>query len=410
MRVEIIATGSELLLGEQVDTNSAYMARRLREVGLLVKYKTVVGDDEAGMVESIQIALSRSDLILIGGGLGPTLDDVTRPAVARALGRELVFQQDLLDQIEARFRAYGRPMGENNRRQAYVPEGAQPILNPVGTAPAFLVEYEGRTLISLPGVPREMEYLFEHAVLPYLRSRLSAHQIVVVRTLHTVGEGESRLDALIADLQRSTNPVFGLSAKSGQVDVRMTQISATVDDALRTLAEMEARVRERIGAWIFGADDDTLESVIAARLAEHGQTLATVELNTGGLVSSRLTLPRAKGQSDHASSPAAFVGGLVLSDPAALSKTLSVEVDSGGYAAVVVRAAQRIRAIHSATFGLAVMLTTADDGSLRMYAGLAWEDGSETAERSYGGHAGLAAQFAASLGLGLVWRHVKETQ
>src|SRR5512141_1707876 len=164
MHAEIIATGSELLLGEVVDTNSAFIARRLREIGLNLFYKTVVGDNEQRMIEALTIALNRSDVIITTGGLGPTIDDVTRPAVAKAVGRELVFRDDLLEQIRARFRAYGVPMGENNRRQAYIPQAAIPIENPVGTAPSFIVEHHEHLIISLPGVPREMEYLMEHAV------------------------------------------------------------------------------------------------------------------------------------------------------------------------------------------------------------------------------------------------------
>lgn len=403
MDVELIATGSELVLGEQVDTNSAHIARKLREIGLQVQYETIVGDDETRMVEAIRIALSRADVILIGGGLGPTLDDVTRPAVARALGRELIFRQDLLDQIEARFRAYGRTMGDNNRRQAYVPDGAQPIPNPVGTAPAFIVEHHGRVMVSLPGVPREMEYLLDHAVLPYLKTKIGARRVMVVRTLHTVGEGESRLDAMIEDLQQSTNPVFGLSAKSGQVDVRMTSTASSLEEARRVLAEMEVKVRERIGTWVFGVDDDTLEGVIVSLMSERRHTLATVEVNTGGAISSRLTSPKTTGPSS-----AVFGGGLVLSDPAALNKTLSVEVDPIEHVAVMTRAAQRIRAIHATTHGLAVMLHWLEGApGIKMYAALAFDGGLQTADRSFGGHAGLAPQFASALALGLLWRHLR---
>ena len=404
MAVEIIATGSELVLGEQVDTNSVHIARRLREIGLAVDYKTIVGDDEPRLVEAIRIALSRVDVIIISGGLGPTLDDVTRPAVAKAVGRELVFRPDLLGQIEARFRAFGRPMGDNNRRQAYVPDGAQPIPNPVGTAPAFIVEHQGRIIASLPGVPREMEYLLEQAVLPYLKMKLGPGRVILVRTLHTVGEGESRLDALIADLQASANPVFGLSAKSGQVDVRMT---ATTDDlraARRMLADMEAKVRERIGKWIFGADDDTLESMMARLLLDQRHTLATVEMNTGGLISSRLA-------GNQAVTGDVYVGGLVLSDAHALDRALGLEIqaEQASQAATTARAAQRIRAIHSATLGLAVAVTASDDsGGTKMHAALAHPSGVEAAERNFGGHPGLAPQFASALALGMTWRYLKQ--
>ncbi len=233
MHAEIIATGSELLLGEVVDTNSTYIARQLRDIGLNLYFKTVVGDNEARMVEALSIALNRSDVIITTGGLGPTVDDVTRPAVARAVDRALVFRADLLDQIQARFRAYGVPMGENNRRQAYVPDGATPIENPVGTAPAFSVEHNGHIIISLPGVPREMEYLIEHAVLPYLKDKLALTDVIVIRTLHTVGQGESRIDEAIGDLETAANPTVGLSAKAGQVDIRIAAKATTRTEGKR---------------------------------------------------------------------------------------------------------------------------------------------------------------------------------
>lgn len=404
MQAEIIATGSELVLGEQVDTNSQYIARKLREIGLTLRYITAVGDDEDAMTEAIRIALSRSDIILLGGGLGPTVDDVTRPAVARALGRELVFRPELLEQIEARFRAFGRKMSDNNRRQAYVPAGAQPIENSVGTAPAFIVELGERSIISLPGVPREMMHLLDHAVLPYLKSKFSLSEVIVVRTLHTVGEGESRVDEAILDLQQSVNPAIGLSAKSGQVDIRITAKAGSQEEAQALAAEMESRIRNRIGILIFGADEETLEGVIASLLAERNDSLATVELNTGGTISSRLTT---REPAIRAGSPV-FRGGLVLSDPAAFDQALDADAAPSAALAVVVRAAQRIRELHATTLGLGVMLRNAEDRpGIGIYAALVTEAGSELMERSYGGHAELAPQWTSALALGLVWRYLK---
>src|SRR5512137_204261 len=288
MHAEIIATGSELLLGEVVDTNSTYIARGLRAIGLNLYYKTVVGDNEQRMEEALRIALNRSDVIITTGGLGPTVDDVTRPAVARAVGRELIFSAELLAQIQARFRAYGVPMGENNRRQAYLPHGAIPIENPVGTAPSFIVEQDGHLIISLPGVPRVMEYLMEHAVLPYLKDRLPLTDVILIRTLHTVGQGESRIDEAIGDLETSPNPTVGLSAKAGQVDIRITSKAATREAAAALNAQMEQRARDKVGQYIFGTDEETLESVVAHLLLEHQLTLASVESGTGGMLGGRL--------------------------------------------------------------------------------------------------------------------------
>jgi competence/damage-inducible protein CinA-like protein len=385
MHAEIIATGSELLLGEVVDTNSTYIARKLREIGLNLFYKTVVGDNEQRMEAALRIALNRSDVIITTGGLGPTVDDVTRPAVARAVDRELIFSEELLAQIQARFRAYGVPMGENNRRQAYLPQGAIPIENPVGTAPCFIVEHHGRVIISLPGVPREMEYLMEHVVLPYLKSKLNLTEVIVIRTLHTVGQGESRIDEAIGDLETSANPTVGLSAKAGQVDVRITAKAATREDAEALNAEMEGRVRQKLGPFIFGADEDTLESVVARLLLDQHVTLASIESGTGGALGGRL-----------AQLGEAFRGGVTVADRALIDL------------AAVTEAAHHIRSDRGSDFGLCASVIDAPDGrGLKLMIALVTPDDVKTVERGFGGHTALAGQWASTAALGLVWRKVK---
>ena len=177
MHAEIVTTGTELLLGEIVDTNSTYIARRLREIGLNLYFKTSVGDNAERAALVLRQGLARSDVIITTGGLGPTVDDVTRQAVACATDRELVFVPDLWEQIWDRFARWGREPTENNRQQAFIPEGATPIENPVGTAPCFIVENDEGIVISLPGVPREMKYLMEHNVIPYLREHLGLQEI-----------------------------------------------------------------------------------------------------------------------------------------------------------------------------------------------------------------------------------------
>ncbi len=381
MHAEIIATGSELLLGEVVDTNSTFIARQLRDIGLNLYFKTVVGDNEARMAEALSIALKRSDVIITTGGLGPTIDDVTRPAIARAVDRPLVFRADLLDQIQARFRAYGVPMGDNNRRQAYVPDGATPIENPVGTAPAFIVEHGGRLIISLPGVPREMEYLIEHAVLPYLKTKLDLKDVIVIRTLHTVGQGESRIDEAIGDLEAASNPTVGLSAKAGQVDIRIAAKAATRAEAEALNATMEQTVRERVGKFIFGVDADTLENVVARVLNDRALTLATVECGTGGLLGGRLS-----------TIGTAFRGGLTVSD-------LPFDLTS------VIAAANDVRSTQASDLALSVSLgRSPDDPNLKLVVALTGLDQPATIERGFGGHSALAAQWASTAALGLVWR------
>jgi nicotinamide-nucleotide amidase len=286
MNAEIITSGTELLLGETVDTNSTYIARALRDIGVNLYFKTSVGDNVERMALALRQALARADVVIITGGLGPTVDDVTREAVVSATGRELALVPECLAQIETIFARWGRPVGENNKRQAYLPEGAVPIQNPVGTAPGFILEAAEGTIIALPGVPREMERLLGDAVLPYLRGRLGAGgRIIKARTLHTVGLGESWIDERIDAQMRSANPTVGLAAHSGIVDLRITARAEDAAAADAMIAGMEAQVRAAIGdVSIFGVGDDKLEQVTADLLAQAEVKLAIVESATGGEV------------------------------------------------------------------------------------------------------------------------------
>ncbi len=277
MNAEIISIGTELLLGEIVDTNAVHIARQLRTIGLDLHYMTTVGDNLERIANVVDIALNRVDVVITNGGLGPTVDDVTREAVAKATGRPLVFDPDLLEQIENFFARLGRTMSENNRRQAYIPEGAIPIPNPVGTAPAFIVETERGVVISLPGVPREMKYLLEHTVIPYLTEKFDLHAVIKIKVLRTVGMGESDIDARIDDLMRTPNPTVGLAAHAGQTDVRITAKAPTEEEANRMIAEMEARVRERLGDVIYGEGDETIEEVVRDLLRQRGWRLAVAQ-------------------------------------------------------------------------------------------------------------------------------------
>lgn len=289
VNAEIITTGTELLLGELVDTNSSYIARRLRTIGVNLFYITSVGDNEQRMVNILTQALQRSDVIITTGGLGPTVDDVTREAVARATGRRLVLHEDLLRQIEARFARWGRRMTENNRRQAYLPEGAIPIENPVGTAPCFIVQEGRASIISLPGVPREMEYLMEHKVMPYLRDKFDLHQVIKAKVLKTCAIGESTIDDRIKELMTSQNPTVGLAAHPAQTDVRITARAPSEEEADRLIADMEAKIRALLGDVIYGVDKERLEDVVAGLMKASGVSLSLLETVTRGSVARRLS-------------------------------------------------------------------------------------------------------------------------
>ena len=274
MNAEIIAIGTELLLGEISDTNSAHIAKHLRELGLDLWWISAVGDNEARIAELVDQARRRSAIVITSGGLGPTVDDPTRAAIARAFGLALEFRPELWAQIEARFVRYGRKATENNRKQAYVPAGAIALENPVGTAPCFIVEHPDGAVISLPGVPRELEYMLEHAVLPYLRQRITLPAVIRSRTLRTVGIGESLIDAKIGDLEELSNPTVGLAAHPGQTDVRITAKAATGDEAEALLQPLEADLRRRLGDFIYATGQVEVEEVVANLLADKGQTPA----------------------------------------------------------------------------------------------------------------------------------------
>jgi len=274
MNVEILSIGTELLLGEIVDTNSAYIARQLRDIGVNIFYLTTVGDNLERITSAIRDSLARADVVLTTGGLGPTVDDMTRQAVAQATDRELEFRPELLDQIAERFRQLGSQMSENNRVQAYIPAGSIPVPNRTGTAPCFIVESEAGTVISLPGVPREMKDILAATVIPYLRERMGGRGIIKARVLRTAGIGESQIDARIADLMTWTNPTVGLAAHTGQTDIRITARADTEAEADRMIAETEVVLRERVGEYIYGTDKQSLDEVFLALLRDKGWKLA----------------------------------------------------------------------------------------------------------------------------------------
>ena len=285
---EIITIGTELLLGETVDTNTRYIALALRDEGIDLYRTSTIGDNLKRIAEIIREGLLRADIIITTGGLGPTVDDPTRDAIALALGVPTEFRPELWEQIEERFQRYGRTPTENNRRQAYVPQGALAMENPVGTAPAFICEPGKHAIIALPGVPREMEYLIQNQVIPYLRKRYQFKGVIKARVLHTSGVGESQIDERIGDLELGSNPTVGLAAHAGQVDIRITAKAETEGQADELIWRVEDDLRGRLGNWIYGVDDDTLEGVALKNIADHGWSLAIVEAGLDGLFIRRL--------------------------------------------------------------------------------------------------------------------------
>lgn len=288
MEAEIITIGTEILLGEIVDTNTRYIARKLRNLGVDIYRTTTVGDNVDRIAAAIRESAERANAIITTGGLGPTIDDPTRDGAARAFGLKTEFRPDLWEQIEERFAAFGRKPSENNKRQAYVPSGAVPISNPVGTAPGFIIEHDDSCVISLPGVPAEMKTMLSESVIPYLRKRWNLTGTIQARILRTSGLGESLLDERISDLETLSNPTVGLAAHPGHVDIRITAKAPSAEAAAQMIHEVELELRQRVGEWIYGVDDETLEQAAMRALTERGWQLAVLEVGTHGELLSSL--------------------------------------------------------------------------------------------------------------------------
>lgn len=375
---EIITIGTEILLGDILDTNARYLALTLREAGIDLYRKTTVGDNARRIAQVIRDAMERSDIVLTTGGLGPTVDDPTREAVALATGVETEFRPELWEQIQDRFRRYGRQPTENNKRQAYIPKGAVAVENPVGTAPAFIVESGEKSLFSLPGVPSEMETLMQKEVLPYLREHFHLKSTIKTRVIHTAGAGESLIDDLIGDLETLHNPTVGLAAHSGQVDVRITAKADSRDQVEKLIDEIEQTVRQRLGSWIYGVDEVTLEEVALRVLKEKGWGLAVVEGGLGGNLVRRLA-------------PAAgpFKGGQVLPGRLSPEELLSKTV---GY----------LQDCHTEV-GLGVTMHPGPEKQ-EVYFVLVTPQGTEQMMRSYGGPPEYTPRWALNHSLDLIRR------
>jgi nicotinamide-nucleotide amidase len=288
VRAEIVAVGTELLIGQIANTNARWMSERLAELGIDVLHHQVVGDNERRIVEAIALAASRADVVLVTGGLGPTQDDVTRPALAEAAGARLVRHTEIEDALRDRFRVRGRDMPASNLAQADVPEGGRSITPERGTAPGLVLSIGGATVYAIPGVPSEMREMMEGTILPEL-SALVGPASLVSRTLRVYGLAESRVSELLDDLfHASSNPTVAYLAGGGEVHVRLTAKGLPAEaDAL--LDPLEERVRERLGDHVYGSGDDAMELVVGRLLAERGRTLACAESLTGGGLGERIT-------------------------------------------------------------------------------------------------------------------------
>ena len=294
MRCNVVAIGTELLLGQINDTNSSWLGEQLAAAGIESHLQLKVGDNLVRMEDAIAVALVDADAVIICGGLGPTHDDLTREAIASIMGTELVHDESVAGVIREMFARRGRVMSENNLRQALVPAGAAVIAQTRGTAPGLVCPVGEKVIYAVPGVPHEMKDMFERAILPDLLARSGERAVIKSRVLRTWGESESRLnerlDGIIDELDRIGNPTLAFLASGWEgIKVRLTVKAPDSASAVRTLDAWDRRVRAEIGDIVFGTDDDTMESVVLALLEQRGWTFGVAESVTGGLVGGRLT-------------------------------------------------------------------------------------------------------------------------
>ncbi|MFM8973860.1 MAG: competence/damage-inducible protein A [Actinomycetota bacterium] len=290
MRCDVLAIGTELLLGQIVDTNSSWIGEQLAAAGIDTLEHRKVGDNLDRVVRCIRSMLEVSDALIMCGGLGPTPDDLTREAIAEVMGVPLARREELVEWIANLFGGRGRQMPENNLRQADVPEGGDVIPNPIGTAPGLRCEVAGKVIYAVPGVPYEMHRMVNEHVLPDLLERSGERAVIVNRSFKTWGASESGLAEMIADqVDEQTNPSIAFLARGIEgIVVRLTAKAPTIEEAEALIAPEEARLRATIGDLIFGIDDETMEHAVLGRLEARGWTLGVAESLTGGLIGSRL--------------------------------------------------------------------------------------------------------------------------
>jgi nicotinamide-nucleotide amidase len=408
MQAEIIAIGSELLLGQLVDTNSSYIAKRLAENGIELILTTAVGDDLQRMREVIREATNRSQIVITTGGIGPTEDDLTRQAVAEVFERPLAFQPHLMEQIEALFKKRGFRMAESNQKQAYIPEGSIPIENPKGTAPGFIVEYAKGSIISIPGVPLEMEYLMENTVIPYLRRRFDIkHQVIQYKVLRACGLGESAIGAQIKDLmERNRNPSVGTLASIGDIRIRITAKANNPEEASILIENVEKEITNRLGVLIYGVDEETLQENIAKELERLSLTVSVTETFTGGIISQKLT----------STGISSFVQGVVLPSETSQRQFLKLsppEFDSlkKDSQRVTDSLAQKARDEFKTDLGLSMFGRIAKkqgegDYRIETYYSLSTSTGIENQEYSLGGELWMVRERASIIALDMLRKYL----
>ncbi|HEX8805599.1 MAG TPA: competence/damage-inducible protein A [Candidatus Aquilonibacter sp.] len=409
--VELIAVGTELLLGQLTDTNTVFVAQSLADAGIDVYGTHAVGDNRSRIAFAMRAALERVDGVITTGGLGPTIDDLTKEAVCDALGLDLELHEPSLKQMQDFFSRMGREMRENNRKQAYVPRGSLVLENPRGTAPGFVAfASNGKFIACMPGVPHEMRPMLTELLIPFLTERYEITEAIYTRVLHTVNIGESEVDHRIDDLFRAgENPKIAVLAHEGLCDVKLMAKAHSEEEALAMLAPLEVKVRERLAGFVFGADRTSLASAVHELLQARGQTIAVAESCTGGRIAAALTAVPGSSRS--------FLGGIVAYDNAVKLAELGVsEQTLAEYGAVSEETAREmargVRERLRADFAISTTgIAGPNGGTAEKPVGLVWfglgsADDIQAVRFNFRGDRDTVQRRATVMALGLVWRQL----
>lgn len=405
MRAEVVSVGTELLLGQIVDTNAAYLARVLSDLGISLYRRTTVGDNMERLVAALRQALADADVVITIGGLGPTMDDITRDGLAEAMGDTLHTDPEIAERLRQFFTSRGMTVLESNLRQALVPAHGRAIDNPNGTAPGLLFEKESKIGIALPGPPNEFIPMVDNHVVPYLRQKTGNVGTIRSLVLRIAGMGESQVEDKVKDLMLDSNPTVAPYAKVGEVHLRVTAKADTAEEADRMIAERAALVRARLGEAIYGENDDPLEKAVVAVLKEHGKTVATAESCTGGLVAQRIT--------DISGSSAVFLGGVVAYSNAAKTAFVGVPAEMiarvGAVSPEVAQAlAEGARSRFGADYGIGITGIAGPEGGTPekpvglVYIGIAYPGGCEVDKSNYIGSRQIVRYRASQTALNML--------
>lgn len=361
MIVEVVNTGTELLLGEILNTNFQYLSQQLNKLGYDVLYQTTVGDNGERLKNVLKIALERADIVITTGGLGPTRGDITKEVIAEMLGLEMYLDLDTWDKINTYFAQKGLCMSPNNEKQAMIPLGAAILKNEVGTAPGLTIEYSGKLIVLLPGPPSELHHVCEHQLFPLLLERYAKQGIIYSRILKLRGIGESSVAAQLDDIiTNQSNPTIAIYARRGEIIVRITAKAEDIEDAKALISGTEAKVYERLSKFIYGVDNASLAEYLGQELLAHGSTIAFAESCTGGLAGSLMTdIP---GSSEY------FLGSVVTYSNDAKQKMVNVsEKNLQKYGAVSEQVACEMAAgvknLFETTYGIGITGIAGPDGA-----------------------------------------------